>query len=35
MNNRHTQILELLTKNKKMEVTELSEIFQVSQVTIR
>ncbi len=35
MNKRHTQILDLLTKNKKMEVTKLSEILRVSQVTIR
>jgi DeoR/GlpR family transcriptional regulator of sugar metabolism len=35
MNKRHTQILDLLTKNKKMEVTKLSELLNVSQVTIR
>lgn len=35
MNKRQTQILELLTENDKMEVTKLSEILQVSQVTIR
>lgn len=35
MNKRHTQILDLLTKNKKMEVTKLSELLGVSQVTIR
>lgn len=35
MNKRHTQILELLTKNKKMEVSKLSELLNVSQVTIR
>ncbi len=35
MNKRHTQILDLLTENKKMEVTKLSEILDVSQVTIR
>ena len=32
---RHTKILELLTKEEKIEVTKLSNIFQVSQVTIR
>lgn len=35
MNKRHTQILDLLTKNKKIEVTKLSELLDVSQVTIR
>ncbi|RHM58937.1 MULTISPECIES: DeoR/GlpR family DNA-binding transcription regulator [Coprobacillaceae] len=35
MNKRHNQILELLTKNKKIEVTTLSEMLKVSQVTIR
>ncbi len=35
MNKRHTQILELLTENKKMEVTKLSTLLAVSQVTIR
>lgn len=35
MNKRHIKILELLTKNKKMEVTKLSELLEVSQVTIR
>lgn len=35
MNKRHTQILDLLTKHKKMEVTKLSELLGVSQVTIR
>lgn len=35
MNKRHGQILDLLTKNKKMEVTKLSELLNVSQVTIR
>lgn len=35
MNKRHTQILDLLTQNKKMEVTKLSQILNVSQVTIR
>lgn len=32
---RHTKILELLTENDKLEVTKLSELLQVSQVTIR
>lgn len=32
---RHTKILDLLSKNKKMEVTKLSELLNVSQVTIR
>ncbi|MGG7078458.1 DeoR/GlpR family DNA-binding transcription regulator [Clostridium sardiniense] len=32
---RHTKILELLTENKKIEVTKLSELLNVSQVTIR
>ena len=35
MNKRHTQILELLTKRKKIEVSKLSQILGVSQVTIR
>ncbi len=35
MKQRHTKILELLTQNKRMEVTTLSEILGVSQVTIR
>ena len=35
MNQRHSNILELLSKHKKMEVTTLSEILGVSQVTIR
>lgn len=35
MNKRHGQILELLTKNQRMEVTKLSELLNVSQVTIR
>lgn len=35
MNKRQTHILELLTKYDKMEVTKLSEILHVSQVTIR
>lgn len=35
MNKRHNQILNLLTKNKRMEVTKLSELLGVSQVTIR
>lgn len=32
---RHTQILEYLTENIKVEVTKLSEMLHVSQVTIR
>ena len=35
MTERHTKILELLTENQRVEVTELSDLFQVSQVTIR
>ena len=35
MNKRQTNILELLTKYEKMEVTKLSEMLHVSQVTIR
>lgn len=35
MNKRHALILDLLTKNKKMEVSKLSELLSVSQVTIR
>lgn len=35
MNKRHAQILDLLTENKKEEVTKLSDLLQVSQVTIR
>lgn len=35
MSERHTKILELLTENDKVEVTKLSELLQVSQVTIR
>ncbi|MEG0453066.1 MAG: DeoR/GlpR family DNA-binding transcription regulator [Coprobacillus sp.] len=35
MNKRHTEILDLLTQNKKMEVTKLSDLLGVSQVTIR
>lgn len=35
MNKRQSQILDLLAKNKKMEVTKLSELLNVSQVTIR
>lgn len=35
MNKRHTQILDLLTINKKIEVAKLSELLNVSQVTIR
>ena len=32
---RHTKILELIIENKKMEVTKLSQLLSVSQVTIR
>ena len=32
---RHTKILELITENKKMEVTKLSQLLSVLQVTIR
>ena len=35
MNSRHVKILELITEYKKMEVTKLSELLEVSQVTIR
>ncbi|MDO4468119.1 MAG: DeoR/GlpR family DNA-binding transcription regulator [Bacillota bacterium] len=35
MNQRQTQIVELISKNKKMSVVELSEKMAVSQVTIR
>lgn len=35
MHKRHAQILALLTENKRMEVTKLSELLNVSQVTIR
>ena len=35
MNKGQSQILDLLTQNKKLKVTELSEILNVSQVTIR
>ena len=35
MNKSQSQILDLLAKNKKMEVTKLSELLNVSQVTIR
>lgn len=35
MNKRQSQILNLLTKNKKMKVTKLSKLLDVSQVTIR
>lgn len=35
MKERHTKILELLEKYKKVEVAKLSEILSVSQVTIR
>lgn len=35
MNERHNQILELLSKHKRMEVVKLSDLLHVSQVTIR
>lgn len=35
MNQRQTQIVELISKNKKMGVVDLSEMMGVSQVTIR
>ena len=35
MNERQTKILDLLTKSKKIEVAKLSELLNVSQVTIR
>lgn len=35
MNKRHTEILELLAKQKKAEVKDLSDLLGVSQVTIR
>lgn len=35
MNKRQSQILDLLTQNKKLKVTELSNVLNVSQVTIR
>lgn len=35
MNERHNKILEILSENKKIEVTRLSELLSVSQVTIR
>lgn len=35
MNERHTKILDLLTKEKKVEVSKLSQLLGVSQVTIR
>lgn len=35
MNKRQSQILDLLTQNKKIKVTELSDVLNVSQVTIR
>lgn len=35
MNKRQSKILDLLTENKKMEVKKLSELLEVSQVTIR
>lgn len=35
MNKRQTEILDLLTKHKRIEVTKLSTLLEVSQVTIR
>jgi DeoR/GlpR family transcriptional regulator of sugar metabolism len=35
MTNRHRKILDALTKNRKIEVAALAEMFSVSQVTIR
>lgn len=35
MSERHTKILELLTETKKVAVTDLSSLLNVSQVTIR
>ena len=35
MTNRHTKILEVLTKNQRVEVTTLSGLLGVSQVTVR
>ena len=35
MNKRQSQILDLLTQDKKLKVTELSDVLNVSQVTIR
>ncbi|WP_249030431.1 DeoR/GlpR family DNA-binding transcription regulator [Tannockella kyphosi] len=35
MNKRHAKILDLLTEYKKLEVVKLSDILEVSQVTIR
>lgn len=35
MNERHNQILELVSKYKRMEVVRLSELLNVSQVTVR
>jgi DeoR/GlpR family transcriptional regulator of sugar metabolism len=35
MTNRHTEILEVLTKSQRMEVTALAEMLAVSQVTVR
>jgi DeoR/GlpR family transcriptional regulator of sugar metabolism len=35
MTNRHRKILNALTKNRKVEVTALAEMFSVSQVTVR
>ncbi len=35
MNKRQSQILDLLAERKKVDVNELSELLNVSQVTIR
>jgi DeoR/GlpR family transcriptional regulator of sugar metabolism len=35
MTNRHTKILEALTRSQKVEVTTLAEMLEVSQVTVR
>ncbi|MDR2486172.1 MAG: DeoR/GlpR family DNA-binding transcription regulator [Treponema sp.] len=35
MTNRHTRILEALTKNRRIEVTVLADMLEVSQVTVR
>ncbi|MDR1318829.1 MAG: DeoR/GlpR family DNA-binding transcription regulator [Treponema sp.] len=35
MTNRHTKILEVLAKRQRVEVTDLAELLQVSQVTVR
>jgi DeoR/GlpR family transcriptional regulator of sugar metabolism len=35
MTNRHTKILEALSKSKRVDVTTLAEMLDVSQVTVR